>query len=75
MSVTLQWLIVAPLVVVAATSAVWRMLTTRLRIRVLSGLLALLPQSNGRPWVQLRAALMRKVSLETAGGCAACSKR
>jgi hypothetical protein len=72
---TLQWLIVAPLVVVAAAFAVWCLLGPRLKVRVLSGLLAVLPQRDARPWARWRAAVMRRISRESAGGCAACSRR
>jgi hypothetical protein len=72
MSIALQWLIVAPLIVAAMLFAVWRLLTARVRLRVLSGLLAVLPQS-GWPWTGLRVVLMRRVSREAAG-CAACSR-
>jgi hypothetical protein len=74
MSIVLQWLIVVPLVMAATLFALWRLLSARLRLRVLSGLLAMLPRSGGWPWAQLRAAAMRRMSLQTAGGCAACSK-
>jgi hypothetical protein len=75
MSILLQWLIVVPLVVAAALFAAWRLLGASLRLRALSGLLAVLPRSGSWPWGQLRAAVGRRVSLESAGGCAACSKR
>jgi hypothetical protein len=73
-SIVLQWLIVVPLVVAAALFAVWRLLSARLRVRMLSWLLMWLPQQAPGPVTRLRAALARRVSLETAGGCAACSK-
>jgi hypothetical protein len=74
-SIALQWLIVVPLVVAAAMFAVWRLLGSRLKVRVLSGLLAMLPQGAGRPWAQWRATVMHRISRESAGGCAACSRR
>ncbi|MEO8315433.1 MAG: hypothetical protein ABI645_11625 [Pseudomonadota bacterium] len=74
MSLLLQWLIVAPLVLAAVLSAVWRLLTSRLRLRVLSGLLRCLPQKTDGPLASLRSALARRVAAESPGGCAACSK-
>jgi hypothetical protein len=75
MSLTLQWLIVAPLVACAAVMALWRLMTSRLRVRFLSGLLQVLPVAEGGVTGRCRARVSRRIAAETAGGCAACSKR
>ncbi len=46
MSPLLQWLIVVPLVAGAALFAAWRLITARLRLRVLSRLLQALPPTS-----------------------------
>jgi hypothetical protein len=74
MSASLQWLIVAPLVLGAALFATWRLLSSRLRLRLLSLLLRSLPQSGSGPLASLRSALARRVAAESASGCGACSK-
>jgi hypothetical protein len=73
MSPLLQWLIVLPLVVGATLFAAWRLMTARLRLRVLSGLLQCLPKREHGALAHLRSAIARKAS-EAASGCAACSK-
>jgi hypothetical protein len=74
MSVTLQWLIVLPLVVGALLFATWRLLTVRLRLRVLSWLLQVLPATEGGVLGRWRAHLSRRIAAGSGGGCAACSK-
>jgi hypothetical protein len=74
MSLTLQWLIVLPLVLGAAMFAGWRLLTPRLRLKVLAALLRLLPQTAGGVTARWRASIARRIAAETAGGCAACSR-
>jgi hypothetical protein len=73
MSITLQWLIVLPLVVGATLFAAWRLMTARLRLRALSKLLQWLPLRERGALARLRSAVARKAS-EAASGCAACSK-
>jgi hypothetical protein len=70
----LQWLIVAPLVAGAALVAAWRLMTVRLRLRVLSQLLTILPAAEGGMIGRWRASVSRRIAAEAASGCAACSK-
>jgi hypothetical protein len=70
----LQWLIVAPLVVVAALFAVWRLLTPRLRLRLLAVLLRILPADSSGMLGRWRASVARRVAADAASGCAACSR-
>ena len=74
MSLTLQWLIVAPLVVAAALVAAWRLMTARLRLRLLLRVLQVLPAAEGGPVARWRAGVSRRIAAETASGCAACSR-
>jgi hypothetical protein len=74
MSLTLQWLIVAPLVACAAVVAAWRLMTARLRLRLLSRLLQVLPVAEGGVIGRWRARVSRRIAAEAASGCAACSK-
>jgi hypothetical protein len=69
-----QWLITLPLVIAAALFAAWRLITPRLRLRVLAGLLRLLPQTSGGLPARWRASVARRLAADTASGCAACSK-
>jgi hypothetical protein len=72
----LQWLIVGPLVAGALLFAGWRLLTVRLRLRVMAVLLRLLPDASSGPTARWRAAVARRIAADTAssGGCATCSK-
>ena len=74
MSALLQWLIVAPLVLTAALFAAWRLITARLRLRVLSGLLRALPATSTGTVARWRAEVARRIAAEAVSGCAACSK-
>ncbi len=74
MNPVLQWSIVAPLVVGAALFAGWRLLTPGLRLRLLTVLLRLLPETAGGARGRWRASIVRRIAAETAGGCAACSR-
>lgn len=74
MSALAQWLVILPLVAAAALFAGWRLLTPRLRLRVLSGLLRLLPQTSGGVLARWRAGVARRIAADAASGCAACSR-
>jgi hypothetical protein len=76
MSPALQWLIVGPLVLGAVLFAAWRLLTVRLRLRVMSALLQVLPATSAGPVARWRAGIARKIAAAAAssGGCATCSK-
>jgi hypothetical protein len=74
MSLTLQWLIVAPLVACAALMAAWRLMTARLRLRMLSRLLQMLPAAEGGVLGRWRANVAQRMAAEATSGCAACSK-
>jgi hypothetical protein len=74
MSPVLQWLIVLPLVAAAALFAAWRLITPRLRLRVLSRLLQALPATSGGAIAHWRAGIASRLAAETSSGCAACSK-
>ncbi|MEO6079754.1 MAG: hypothetical protein ABIQ86_08260 [Steroidobacteraceae bacterium] len=76
MSHFLQWLIVLPLVLGAGLFAGWRLITPRLRLRVLSGLLRALPQTSTGVLARWRAAVAQRIAADAASGgaCAACSK-
>ncbi len=74
MSPMLQWLITAPLVVVAALFAGWRLLTPRLRLKLLSVLLRVLPATSGGVLGRWRASVARRLAADAASGCAACSR-
>jgi hypothetical protein len=74
MNPALQWLIVLPLVVGAALFAAWRLITPRLRLRVLSALLRILPAASTGVFARWRADVARRIAAESAGGCAACGK-
>ncbi len=76
MSPLLQWLIVAPLVLGAGLFAGWRLLTVRLRLRLMSALLQVLPDASAGPLARWRAAVARRIAADTAGsgGCATCSR-
>jgi hypothetical protein len=76
MSPVLQWLIVGPLVAGAVLFAAWRLLTVRLRLRLMSALLRLLPAASSGPVARWRAGVARQIAADAAsgGGCATCSK-
>jgi hypothetical protein len=74
MSPLLQWLIVAPLVVGAALFAAWRLVTPRLRLRVLSRLLQVLPTTSTGAVARWRTEVARRMAADATSGCAACSK-
>jgi hypothetical protein len=69
-----QWLIVLPLVAGATLFAAWRLITPRLRLRVLARLLQILPAADGGVVGRWRASVARRIAADTASGCAACSK-
>jgi hypothetical protein len=74
MSSLLQWLIVVPLVVGAALFAAWRLVTPRLRLRVLSRLLQALPATSNGAVARWRTEVARRRATEANSGCAACSR-
>jgi hypothetical protein len=74
MSPVLQWLIVLPLVAGAALFAAWRLMTSRLRLRLLSRLLHALPAAQGGMIGRWRRNVSARIAAESASGCAACSK-
>jgi hypothetical protein len=74
MSPLLQWLIVVALVVGAALFAAWRLVTARLRLRVLSRLLQALPATSTGAVARWRAEVARRMAAEASSGCAACSR-
>jgi hypothetical protein len=74
MNPLLQWLIVLPLVAGAALFAAWRLMTARLRLRLLSRLLQVLPVADGGMVGRWRSSVAARIAAESASGCAACSK-
>jgi hypothetical protein len=71
----LQWLIVLPLVLAAVLFAGWRLITPRLRLRVLSALLRALPRTSTGVLARWRESVARRIAADAAGaGCAACSR-
>jgi hypothetical protein len=66
MNQALQLFIVALLVIGAAVLATWRLMSGTLRLRMIEGLLRVLP---GNAWLQSLAARQR-----TATGCSACER-
>jgi hypothetical protein len=74
MSQSLQWLLVLPLVIAAALFAAWRLITPRLRLRLLSNLLQALPQTSTGVLARWRASIARRIAADASSGCAACSK-
>jgi hypothetical protein len=76
MSQLWQWLIVAPLVAGAVLFAGWRLLTPRLRLRLLATLLKLLPATSTGLIARWRASVAARIAADAASGsaCAACSK-
>ena len=74
MSPGLQWLIVSTLVLGAALFAAWRLMTVRLRLRLLSLLLRLLPAAADGVIARWRAGIARRIAADATSGCAACAK-
>jgi hypothetical protein len=74
MSPLLQWLMVLPLVAGATLFAAWRLMTARLRLRLLSRLLQALPAADGGRIGRWRLNVSARIAAESASGCAACSK-
>jgi hypothetical protein len=74
MSPLMQWLIVLPLVMGAALFAAWRLMTSRLRLRMLLRLLHALPTGDGGRVGRWRRNVSARIAAESASGCAACSK-
>lgn len=74
MSPLLQWLIVLPLVAGATLFAAWRLMTVRLRLRLLSTVLQVLPAGSSGVVGRWRQEVARRMAADAASGCAACSK-
>ena len=69
MSLLLQELLVGVLVIASALFAAWRLMSVRLRLRVLDAL-GSLPRPLTTPWL---AALRSRALAQLAGGCAGCA--
>lgn len=72
MNLLTQQLAVGALVIVAALSATWRLLSAGSRLRLLSWLARKVP-AKGFPGALLQRRLQQRVSALNAGGCENCS--